>query len=180
MLNPTIREQLRAQGFSIDGSFAGASPVDRGRMENMQRIRKAHRSETVPLADNFEPGFPDLWEKVASPYLHSQDSETPQSSGRLDVGNTAFSPLYLSISYLLALAPDRYWEAWFLGLVGAFTARHCALTKKGSAQWSVPWLDLELECPVSKAGCPVHCQIWPSKAAIFFRDCVFGLEITAV
>jgi len=64
MLNPTIREQLRAQGFSIDGSFAGASPVDRGRMENMQRIKKAHRSETVPLADDFEPGFPDLWEKV--------------------------------------------------------------------------------------------------------------------
>mmetsp|Transcript_40092 Transcript_40092/g.71958 ORF Transcript_40092/g.71958 Transcript_40092/m.71958 type:complete len:477 (-) Transcript_40092:82-1512(-) len=66
MLNPAIREQLRAQGFSIDGSgFGRAAPSDGVREAGMQRIRKAHRSETVPLADDFEPGFPELWHKVA-------------------------------------------------------------------------------------------------------------------
>eukprot|EP00873_Tetraselmis_striata_P029079 jgi/Tetstr1/449343/TSEL_003856.t1 len=65
MLNPAIREQLRAQGFSIDGgSFAGGMPADGGRAAGMQRIRRAHRSETVPLADDFEPGFPELWHQV--------------------------------------------------------------------------------------------------------------------
>jgi len=65
MLNPAVREQLRAEGFSIDGSpGSGRAAALAQREANMKLILEAHKNQSTPLADDFEPGRPELWHEV--------------------------------------------------------------------------------------------------------------------
>ena len=163
MLNPEIREQLRSQGFSMDGTFGGAAPVDKDRMANMHRIKLAHRSETVPLADDFEPGQPELWHKVEPETLlcrpggaqAAYPSSSSASTGCTGTSNGS-SPgkkLYLTLAPYIRLC--RSPEAWFPRIAEACREKLSALTTTGKDQWSVKAAD------VACCGNPAHSHCLP-------------------